>query len=269
MKKVLSVKSRIFDKISRFIIKSGDYVINKFAVFNCLGEIGFGKVISAELVKNFEVAVDVHEANFRIATDTDLNKIKYLEKCEAKLLVILKNQTNNISGFKILGVEYSFDKRKLYVYFSSEERVDFRLILRNFYKILKVWIEFRQVNVRDAAKFFGGVGICGRDICCKTFLNSPKKINASSVANQNMHVGGNKFCGLCGRLMCCLEYEDKIYAKLLENMPNIGQTVRTPNGLALVLGVDVISNKVKVKIIDDPIGESLLFKVSDLSYNYE
>lgn len=269
MQKVLSVQSRIFNKISRFVIKSGNYALNKFAVFNCFGEIGCGKVTSVELMKNCEITFDIREARFRIATDEDLNKIKYLKKYEEKLLVILKNQTSNISGFKILGVEYSFDKQKLYVYFSSEERVDFKFILKFFYKILKIWIEFRQVNVRDAAKFFGGVGVCGRDICCKTFLNSPKKISTSSAANQNVHVSGNKFCGLCGRLMCCLEYEDKMYSKSLKNMPNIGQTVKTPKGLALVLGVDVISNKVKVQMADNPLGESLLFKVSDLLYNHE
>ena len=266
MLKVLSVKSRLFNKISKFIIKSGEYVLNKFAVFKCSDEIGFGKVVSVELIKNFEVTVDLRTASFRVATDDDLDKIRYLEKYESQILRTLKKQADNFIGFKILGIEYSFDRKKIYIYFSSEERVDFKIILRYLYKILKVWIEFRQVSVRDVAKFFGGVGVCGRDICCKTFLNSPKKINATSVANQNLYVGGIKFCGLCGRLMCCLEYEDKMYSKSLENMPNIGQTVNTPSGLALVLGVDAVSFKVKVQIIDEPLEEPLFFKVSELSY---
>ena len=268
MLKVLSVQSRNFNQISKIAIKSGEYILNKFAVFNCSDEIGFGKVVSVELIKNFEITVDIREANFRVATDEDLNKIKILENHEEEILKISKQQTRNITGFKILGVEYSFDKKKLYVYFSSDERVDFRIILKQLYKILKVWIEFRQVSVRDAAKFFGGVGVCGLDICCRTFLNSPKKINAMSVAHQNIYVGGTKFCGICGRLMCCLEYEDKMYSKSLENLPNIGQTVKTPNGLALVLGVDAVSCKVKVQLLDDstPIKEPLLFKSSELLY---
>lgn len=266
MLKILSVQSRIFNRISKFIIKSGDYILNKFVVFNCSDEIGFGKVVSIELIKNFEVTVDIREANFRIATDEDLNKIKKLEKYEKEILKISKKQVNNITNFKILDLEYSFDRKKLYIYFSSEERVDFRFVLKHLYKILKVWIEFRQVSVRDVAKFFGGVGICGRDICCKTFLSSPKKISALSVANQNIYVGGTKFCGICGRLMCCLEYEDKMYSKSLENLPNIGQTVKTSNGLALVLGVDAISCKVKVQMLDESTDEPLLFKVSELSY---
>lgn len=269
MLKVLSVKSRIFDKISKFILKSGNYEIGKYAVFNSSDEVGFGRVVSVELIKNFEVAVDVREADFRIATDEDLQKIENLKKIESETLKISKNQIRNVSGFKILNVEYSFDRKKLYIYFSSEERVDFKIILRQLYKIFKVWIEFRQVSVRDAAKFFGGVGICGRDICCKTFLHSPKKINASSVANQNMYIGGTKYCGLCGRLMCCLEYEDKMYLKSFENMPNVGQTVKTPNGLALVLGVDVMSDKVKVQMLDGILDSPLLFKVSDLSYAHD
>ena len=266
MLKVLSVKSRLFNKISKFMIKSGEYVLNKFAVFKCSDETGFGKIVSVELVKNFEVTVDVRTASFRVATEEDLDKIKKLEEHEKEVLKISKQQISNITGFKILGVEYSFDMKKLYIYFSSDERVDFKIILRQLYKILKVWIEFRQVSVRDAAKFFGGVGICGLDICCKTFLNSPKKINALSVANQNIYVGGTKFCGVCGRLMCCLEYEDKMYSKSLENLPNIGQTVKTPNGLALVIGVDAISCKVKVQMLDESTEETLLFKVSEISY---
>ena len=266
MIKILTIKYRFFDKISKFIYKSGQYELNKYVVFKEKNEIGFGKVIAVDLVPNFEIDPEMQEATFRVANKKDWQTIKKIEIDESKALKEVRNQiSSNNLNLKVFKVEFSFDKHKLRVFFSSDERVDFKVLLRILFKKFKILIEFKQVGVREVAKHLGGVGICGRIICCKSFLDSPKKITNESAVSQNIYLGGTKFCGSCGRLMCCLSYEEKTYAKLLKKFPKTGETVHTPKGLGIVVGVNVISESVKVSISDIS-SIYMTFNLSELSF---
>ena len=265
MIKVITIKYRFFNQTSKFILKSGECDLNDYVVFGYKGITEFGQVISIDLVPQFQIFPDIVDASFRVATEDDFKKIEKIKKDEQHALKIVKYQAKtNYINLKILNVEYSFDKHKLRVFFSSDEKIDFKILLNNLFKIFKILIEFKSINSRILAKNIGGVGICGRVICCKSFLNSPKKIIAESIVNQKMYLGGTNFCGFCGRLMCCLDYEEKMYGKSLEELPKVGEIINTPKGLSIVIGVDAISEIIKVSLAENPDSPPLLFKASEL-----
>lgn len=265
MIKIISLKSRAIGQISKFIFKSGEYELDDYVVFETSREKGFGKVVSIDLVRNHEIPVDAQKAVFRKCNEEDWKVIKEIEELEKESLKSIREEIKKKHiNMKIICVEYSFDKQKLYIFFSSEEKIDFKYLLNFLFKKLRVWIELKQIGLRESAQFFGGVGICGRNICCNSFLNSPRKININSVENQNLYVGGTKFCGICGRLMCCLDYEEKMYLKSIEKMPKIKDIVETPAGLGIVVGINVISENVRVSLVNDPTAHAIAFKVSEL-----
>lgn len=267
MIKVVTIKYRFFNETARFVLKNGECNLNDYVVFSHGKITEFGQVISIDLVPKFQIFPDIEDANFRVANEDDLKKIEKIKKDEQHALKIVKYQAKmkiDSVNLKILNVEYSFDKHKLRVFFSSDERTDFKALLGALFRIFKVLIEFKSINSRILAKDIGGVGVCGRVICCKLFLNSPKKIIAESITNQKMYLGGTNFCGFCGRLMCCLDYEEKMYGKSLENLPKVGEVVNTPKGLSIVVGVDAVSECVKVSLAGAPDSPPLLFKASEL-----
>ena len=267
MVKVVFVQSRFFGKISKFILQSGDYILGDYAVIFTHDEIVFGRVLEEKFEKDCNVPLDVKNSIFRKACDLDWQKIHELGSLELKYLKKIKQEFNAYSKkIKILYTELSFDMQKIYIYFSSDDKIGFHDAVKKIRSKFNIKSEFRSVNPRNAAKFLGGVGICGRSICCKTFLECPKKINNLSVVNQNIYVGNNKFVGVCGRLMCCLEYEEKMYSKAIQRMPNLGEVVKTSQGLAIVSGINVISETVTATLADDPTSSPLLFKMSDLIY---
>ena len=249
MLKIVTVKSRVLDRTSKFVLKSGQIEIGDFVVFETESEVGFGKIVLIELVPKINQSSDIVEATFRVACNSDFEKIKRLVKSEKQALQIIKEEVNkHFKYLKIMEIEYSFNRKKLYIYFSSDERVDFKILLKFLFKKLKVWIEFKQLNVRDVAKFYGGIGVCGRNICCNSFLKTIKKINSSSIVNQKMYLGGTKYCGLCGRLMCCLNYEEEMYSDALKKMPKVGDIVKTSNGSAIVTALNSILQMVQVSL---------------------
>ena len=267
MIKIISLKSRSIGQISKFIFQSGEYELYDYVVFETSREKGFGKVVSVDLVRNHEVPVDAQKAVFRKSNEEDWKIIKEIEELEKESFELIKEEIKKKHiGMKVICVEYSFDKQKLYIFFSSEEKIDFKYLLNFLFKKLRVWIELKQIGLRESAQFFGGVGICGRKICCNSFLSSPRKINMNSVENQNLYVGGTKFCGICGRLMCCLDYEEKMYLKSIEKMPKIKDIVETPAGLGIVVGINVISENVRVSLVNDPTAHAIVFKVSELKH---
>lgn len=264
MIKVITVRYRFFNKTVQFIFKSGQYQLNNYVVFKCKNELGFGKVVSVDLVP--VVAPDTLEATFRVVNKSDWEILKKIEVDEAKALEVVKEQVKSLElNFKILQTEYSFNKKKLRIFFSADEKIDFRILLKTLFKYFKILIEFKQVGVREIAQFLGGVGICGRVVCCKLFLDAPKKVTSDSAVNQSIYLGGTKFCGACGRLMCCLLYEEKSYEKSLKNLPKLGTTVNTPKGIGIVTGVNAVSEIVKVSF-SDLNDFSMNFKISEISY---
>ena len=161
--------------------------------------------------------------------------------------------------------EYSFDNSKLLFYFTADERVDFRELVKELAAIFKTRIELRQIGVRDEVRRIGGNGICGRELCCCSFLNNFEAVSIKMAKEQNMSLNPSKISGNCGRLMCCLKYEQEVYEDKLNHLPKIGAIVKTEDGEGIVDSIETLKEIVKVKLKDDN-GETYFkrFNASDL-----
>lgn len=149
---------------------------------------------------------------------------------------------------KIIEVVYTLDYKRLYISFTSENRVDFRELLKDLASQFKTRIELRQIGARDVAKVFGGIGPCGRPLCCSEFMGEFPNVSIKMAKNQALSLNQNKLNGLCGRLMCCLSYEDDFYREARQHFPDFGETVNTAEGQAKVIGLNILAHTVKVKL---------------------
>lgn len=151
----------------------------------------------------------------------------------------------------MVNAQYTLDRKKLIFKFTADERVDFRSLVRVLATEFKTRIELRQVGVRDEAKYLGGIGPCGRAHCCSTFLGDFVPVSIQMAKNQDLSLSPTKISGACGRLMCCLNYEDDYYEAARGRMPDVGDSIKTPNGRGTVIGMNILDLVVKVKYKDD------------------
>ena len=150
---------------------------------------------------------------------------------------------------KLVDVEYTFDRSKIIFYFTADGRVDFRDLVKDLASVFKTRIELRQIGVRDEAKLMGGVGNCGRGLCCKEWMPDFQPVSIKMAKTQNLSLNPTKISGMCGRLMCCLKFENDIYQELGKGMPGIGERIETPEGLAVVMDVNILVDKIKCRLI--------------------
>ncbi len=165
-------------------------------------------------------------------------------------------------AMKLVDAEYSFDKKKIVFYFTSENRVDFRELVKELAKMFKIRIEMRQIGVRDEARLFGGHGPCGQNLCCVRFLKSFEPVSMKMAKLQKLPLSSGKISGICGRLMCCLFYEYKNYRDLSKGLPKEGQTIETPQGKGKVSSVNVLKRLVYVELEDGRI-EKVCFEENE------
>ncbi len=151
---------------------------------------------------------------------------------------------------KLVDVEYTFDRNKIVFYFTAEGRVDFRNLVKDLASIFRTRIELRQIGVRDEAKMLGGIGPCGRMLCCSTFLGDFEPVSIKMAKDQNLSLNPSKISGLCGRLMCCLKYENDDYEEAKALMPDIGTRVQTPEGPGRVVGLNLLERLLQVSLTD-------------------
>lgn len=230
-------------------IKKNDYVIVETA-----RGIEFGQaVIGIKEISEEEIVPPLKKV-LRIATEEDIqiNEENKRKEKEAFEICLKKIECHNLD-MKLIDVEYTFDNNKIIFYFTAEGRVDFRELVKDLAAIFKTRIELRQIGVRDESKMIGGLGPCGRVLCCSTFLGEFAPVSIKMAKEQNLSLNPTKISGICGRLMCCLKYEHEMYEKILERLPSIGSIVMTPNGKGVVVETNTILEiaKVKVKLPDD------------------
>lgn len=151
---------------------------------------------------------------------------------------------------KLVDVEYTFDRNKIIFYFTAEGRVDFRELVKDLASVFRTRIELRQIGVRDEAKLLGGIGPCGRMLCCSTFLGDFEPVSIKMAKDQNLSLNPTKISGLCGRLMCCLKYENDDYEIAKEGMPDMGDKISTPDGEGKVVGLNVLERLIQVYLPD-------------------
>ena len=163
-----------------------------------------------------------------------------------------------------MDVEYTFDNSKILFYFTADGRVDFRELVKDLAGMFRTRIELRQIGVRDEAKMLGGMGICGRPFCCGTFLGGFTPVSIKMAKEQGLSLNPVKISGACGRLMCCLKYEQEAYQDLLKNTPKVGALVSTPDGKGVVIEQNLLTRKLTIRLDKDPEGAPKVFRVGEV-----
>ena len=187
----------------------------------------------------------------RIATDEDITQVEQNRENERKAYDICQEKiAHHKLEMKLVDVEYAFDCSKIVFYFTANGRVDFRALVKDLAAVFKTRIELRQIGVRDEAKMLGGLGPCGRPICCGTFLGDFQPVSIKMAKEQNLSLNPTKISGLCGRLMCCLKYEQDNYEEARKRMPRVGKDVITPDGRGHVIDINVLRETVCVRFQD-------------------
>lgn len=204
------------------------------------------------VIPNRQIADDAVPASLkpvlRPASEDDLRRVKENGEKEKRAMRVCqeKIQAHKLD-MKLVDVEYAFDGSKILFYFTSDGRVDFRSLVKDLAGVFKTRIELRQIGVRDEAKMLGGLGPCGRPICCGTFLGDFQPVSIKMAKEQGLSLNPAKISGSCGRLMCCLAYEQKSYEYLNSITPQVGSIVRTPDGEGTVIEVNVVAGTLKVR----------------------
>ena len=248
MAKIIGVRFRTAGKIYyfdplRFSVKRGDHVIVETA-----RGVEYGTVVGEPREVDDKKVVQPLKPVLRVATERDDeqeagNKLKEKEAfriCQEKI-------RKHGLDMKLIDAEYTFDNNKVLFYFTADGRVDFRELVKDLASVFKTRIELRQIGVRDESKMIGGLGICGQPFCCSRFLKDFQPVSIKMAKEQNLSLNPTKISGACGRLMCCLAYEESAYEYLNSIMPMVGSTVRTPDGLGTVLEVNPVSGYLRVR----------------------
>ena len=267
MSTVIGVRFKKAGKIYYFNPGKYDIKVNDGVIVETIRGIEYGDVVvGPKEVEDFKTPLkDV----IRIATEKDLAQVEEnKEKANKAYGIIAKQIEKHKLKMKIIDIEYTFDNNKIIFYFAAEGRIDFRELVKDLAAIFKTRIELRQIGVRDEAKALGGIGPCGRNVCCNLFLGDFTPVSIKMAKEQNLSLSPTKISGLCGRLMCCLNYEEEYYEETRRKMPAIGITVTTPDGSGEVLDYNILSKIVKVKTTaEDGTAEVREYKVENLKWN--
>ncbi len=247
MFRVVEVRLRESGRMHYYNCGDQDYPVGEYVVVEADRGEDYGLVMSEpEKILDSEVERPLRKIVRRLSPD-DEKRIEENEK-EARKAAEICNARVAKRGLnmKLIEVEYSFDSSKIIFYFTAEGRIDFRDLVRDLASCFKARIEMRQIGVRDVARMIGGIGCCGRQLCCATFLKDFEAINIRMAKEQRLPLNPTKISGLCGRLLCCLRYEFKNYKDLQKNMPKDGAIVSTKFGEGRVMDLDILKQTVKV-----------------------
>ena len=242
------------------VFNKGDKVI----VETLLGEEFAEVVIPNKEVDEDKIVLPLKPVK-RKATDKDVkhneeNKKKEKDAYDVTLKTIKKHKLD----MNLIDIEYKFDNSKILFYFTADGRIDFRELVKDLAAIFKTRIELRQIGIRDEIKRMGGCGVCGRELCCCSHLGSFETVSIKMAKDQNLSLTPSKISGACGRLMCCLKYEESVYEEKLEKMPRPGAIVKTPDGEGIVESLEILKEFVRVKIQDKEDVKHKSFAVSDI-----
>jgi cell fate regulator YaaT (PSP1 superfamily) len=249
MVKVVGVRFKEAGKIYYF--DPGDLCIevDSNVIVETARGIEFGQVVIANREVPDEEIVAPLKKVIRIATEEDKKHAAENHRKEKDAFnICLQKIKDHGLDMKLIDVEYTFDNNKVLFYFTAEGRVDFRELVKDLAAVFKTRIELRQIGVRDESKMMGGIGVCGRVLCCKSFLGEFQPVSIKMAKEQGLSLNPTKISGACGRLMCCLKYEQEVYEQLLGKVPKIGAIVETPEGQGVVMEINVLRELVKVKL---------------------
>ena len=226
-------------------------------------ELGTVKVAN-KMVKSEEIVSPLKPVT-RLATNADIQHYEKNCAAEADAIAICQKKVEAHGlGMKLVGAEYTFDNSKLIFYFTCESRVDFRELVRDLASTFRTRIELRQIGIRDEAKMLGGLGVCGRKLCCANFLSDFVQVSIKMAKEQNVSLKSSKVSGACGRLMCCLRYEHEIYEEAIKQTPPTGSVVKTADGEGVVIETKPLAKEIRVRLSDNEKDAVKLYKCSEV-----
>ncbi len=251
MIKVIGVRFKKAGKIYYF--DPLDYIVEKDSavIVETARGIEFGQcVVGIREISDKEIFSPLKPV-IRVASQKDLDRHRQNKEKEKEAFTVgEKKIEDHHLEMKLVDVEYTFDHSKVIFYFTADGRIDFRELVKELATIFRTRIELRQIGVRDEAKMLGGIGICGRSLCCSTWLGDFNSVSIKMAKEQNLSLNPSKISGICGRLMCCLNYEQETYEEIRYRLPKVGAVVETSEGKGTVIGNNVIKESVRVRIHD-------------------
>ncbi len=260
MVKVVGVRFKKAGKIYYFDPGDLEIGLNENVIVETARGVEFGYVVVPNTEISEEEIVTPLKSVIRVATDHEENTRK--EK-EAFHICLEKIKNHNLE-MKLIDVEYTFDNNKILFYFTADGRVDFRELVKDLASVFRTRIELRQIGVRDEAKMMGGLGVCGRVICCYSFLTDFQPVSIRMAKEQGLSLNPSKISGACGRLMCCLKYEHEAYEEMLTRVPKEGAIVETPDGQGVVISSSLLKELVKVKLDDENETDLKIYNANDV-----
>ena len=273
MIKVIGVRFKKAGKIYYFDpqdlkIEKGNSLIVETARGIEFGEcvVGIKEITEEEAILPLKQVIRIADENDIAIHNENVNKE------EKAMSICVKKIVEHNLDMKLIDVEYTFDNNKVIFYFTADGRVDFRELVKDLASIFKTRIELRQIGVRDEAKMLGGLGPCGRSMCCSSFLGDFASVSIKMAKEQNLSLNPTKISGICGRLMCCLNYEQLTYEDIRKRLPKVGAKVKTEHGIGEVISNSVVNESVKVKLKkgdEDIIEVFKINKIELVSGNYE
>ncbi len=268
MAKVVGVKFKNSSKIYYFAPTEDFYEEYSGVIVETAKGAEFGTVVMGVKEVSDEECVQPLKPVLRKATKRDIETVKKNEARVADALRIAAEKVANRNlDMKLVGCEFSFDGKKVVFYFTAEGRVDFRELVKDLAAAFRVRIELRQVGIRDETKLIGGLAPCGRSCCCGTCMPDFRKVSIKMAKTQGLSLNPSKISGLCGRLMCCLEYENEYYGEAYKKMPKLGGKVTTPDGEGVVVSNNMLKLVSKVKIVKNDGSEVYKdYNVSELKF---
>lgn len=274
MIEVIGVRFKKAGKIYYFDPGGESISLDSYVIVETIRGIEFGKVVITNKRVDEEDIVLPLKKVLRVATDKDkLTVLENQEQSQKALDACTEKIQQHDLDMNLVEVEYTFDRNKIIFYFTADGRVDFRNLVKDLAAMFKTRIELRQIGVRDEAKMLGGIGPCGRMLCCSTFLGDFEPVSIKMAKDQNLSLNPAKISGLCGRLMCCLKYENDDYETAKRELPDIGVRMDTPYGSGKVVGLNILERLIQIEIpekervieytLDELINEGILAQATE------
>jgi cell fate regulator YaaT (PSP1 superfamily) len=262
MSEVVQVKNRGMGELVYYTTQGVSISPGGYCIVEAEKGWDFGEVVSEpEDITNVSSPQPLRKL-IRMATEADIKQIERIKAKEKESFRICGEKIEEKKlPMRLINVEISFDGNNMIFYFSAEGRVDFRELVKDLAAVFKARIDLRQIGVRDEAKMLGGIGCCGRMLCCASFLKDFEPVTVKMARDQQLPLNPTKISGLCGRLMCCLMYEYKTYREKLKKLPKPGAEVMTPRGAGKVVGLDILKERISVEFEE---GNEVEFSVEEV-----
>ena len=262
---IVGINFREAGKIYYFSPEGYKFAVGDKVIVETARGVELGVVKVANKTISSEEIVPPLKPVIRPATNADAQHHESNRAMEAEAIAICEKKVEAHGlGMKLVGAEYTFDNSKLIFYFTCESRVDFRELVRDLASTFRTRIELRQIGIRDEAKMLGGIGVCGRKLCCSGFLSDFVQVSIKMAKEQNFSLNSSKVSGTCGRLMCCLRYEHEIYEEAIKQTPPNGSVVKTADGEGVVIETKPLAKEIKVRLSDNEKETVKIFKCSDV-----